>query len=118
MKKIIGIGLLCAAAGLCASALRKKQQAEQKPLYLTGSVVPNPDKKAILVVSFGTSYADTREKTIGAIEEDFRRAFPDYTVRRAFTSGMIIKKLRQRDGIEIDTVEQALQKLYDEGSAP
>ena len=115
MKKIIGIGLLCAAAGLCASALRKKQQAEQKPLYLTGSVVPNPDKKAILVVSFGTSYADTREKTIGAIEEDFRSAFPDYTVRRAFTSGMIIKKLRQRDGIEIDTVEQALQKLYDEG---
>ena len=48
MKKIIGIGLLCAAAGLCASALRKKQQAEQKPLYLTGSVVPNPDKKAII----------------------------------------------------------------------
>ena len=115
MKKMIGLGLFCAAAGLCISALRKKQRTEQKALYLTGSVVPDPNKKAILVVSFGTSYADTREKTIGAIEEDFRRAFPDYTVRRAFTSGMIIKKLRQRDGLEIDTVEQALQKLYDEG---
>ena len=89
MKKIIGIGLLCAAAGLCASALRKKQQAEQKPLYLTGSVVPNPDKKAILVVSFGTSYADTREKTIGAIEEDFRSAFPDIFASVVINDSMV-----------------------------
>ena len=63
------------------------------------------------MVSFGTSYAQTREKTIGAIEEDFRSAFPEYTIRRAFTSKMIIKKLRERDGIEVDTVAQALEKL-------
>ena len=86
-----------------------------KTAILVISFGPNPDKKAILVVSFGTSYADTREKTIGAIEEDFRSAFPDYTVRRAFTSGMIIKKLRERDGIEIDTVDEALEKLYKSG---
>ena len=43
-------------------------------------------KKAILVVSFGTSYAQTREKNIGAIEEDFRSAFPEYTIRRALNS--------------------------------
>lgn len=112
--------MVCSAPPQAFALLRcsKKQQAEQKPLYLTGSVVPNPDKKAILVVSFGTSYADTREKTIGAIEEDFCSAFPDYTVRRAFTSGMIIKKLRQRDGIEIDTVEQACKNFTTRDSAP
>ena len=43
-------------------------------------------KEAVLVVSFGTSYAQTREKTIGAIEEAIRSAFPEYTIRRAFTS--------------------------------
>ena len=72
-------------------------------------------EKELLVVSFGTSYAQTREKTIGAIEEDFRSAFPEYTIRRAFTSKMIIKKLRERDGIEVDTVAQALEKLEAEG---
>lgn len=116
MKKIISLGLICTAAGLCAATLaKKKKEKSRQPLYLSGSVKPDPDKKAILVVSFGTSYAQTREKTIGAIEEDFRRAFPDYTIRRAFTSGMIIKKLQERDGIAVDTVPQALQKLYDEG---
>ncbi len=72
-------------------------------------------KKAILVVSFGTSYNDSREKTIGAVENKITEAFPDYEVRRAFTSGMIINKLKDRDGLEIDNVEQAMQKLYDEG---
>lgn len=72
-------------------------------------------KKAILAVSFGTSYPDTLRKTIGAVEEDIRRAYPDYEVRRAFTSTMIIKKLRERDGVETDTVQSALEKLEKEG---
>ncbi len=71
-------------------------------------------KKAILVVSFGTSYHDTLEKTIGAVERDIRSAFPEYEVRRAFTSNMIIKKLRER-GEATDTVESALEKLILEG---
>ena len=53
---------------------------------------------AILVVSFGTSYNDSREKTIGAIETAIADAFPKWSVRRAFTSRMIIRKLRERDG--------------------
>lgn len=72
-------------------------------------------KKAILVISFGTSYRETLERTIGAVEEDIRRAYPKYEVRRAFTSGMIIKKLRERDGVETDTVSDALEKLVNEG---
>lgn len=71
-------------------------------------------KKAILVVSFGTSYPDTLEKTIGAVERDILSAFPEYEVRRAFTSNIIIKKLRER-GEETDTVESALKKLISDG---
>ena len=48
---------------------------------------------AILAVSFGTSHADTREKTIDRIEEDIQKAYPDDKVYRAWTSKMIIKKI-------------------------
>ncbi len=72
-------------------------------------------KQAILVVSFGTSYLDTLERTIAATEAAIAAAFPTWTVRRAFTSGMIMRKLRTRDGIEIDSVPQALERLLAEG---
>jgi sirohydrochlorin cobaltochelatase len=72
-------------------------------------------KKAILLVSFGTSYAEAREKTIDAIETKVKRAFPEWEVRTAFTSHIIIDILKKRDGIEIDTPEQALGKLDREG---
>ncbi len=71
-------------------------------------------KKAILVVSFGTSHGDTREKTIGAIEKDITEAFPDYEIRRAFTSQMILKVLEKRDGVVIDSVTEAMNKLVEE----
>ncbi len=73
------------------------------------------EKRAILAVSFGTSYHDTFTKTIGAIEAALRAAFPACTLRRAFTSGMIIRKLRERDGVEVDDVPAALEKLAAEG---
>ena len=72
-------------------------------------------KKAILAVSFGTSYPDTLQRTIAATEEMLRKTFPDWEVRRAFTSGMIIRKLQKRDGLEIDTVTQAMKRLEAEG---
>ena len=72
-------------------------------------------KKAILSVSFGTSYPDTLLKTIAATEQALAEAFPDWEVRRAFTSGMIIRKLRERDGVEIENVAQAMHRLEDEG---
>lgn len=72
-------------------------------------------KKAILVVSFGTSYEDTRKLTIERIEERVRETFTSYEVRRAFTSHMIIKVLKERDGIIELTPEEALDKLIDEG---
>lgn len=72
-------------------------------------------KKALLVISFGTSYLETREKTIGAIEKDLQKKFPDHDFRRAFTSRMIIKKLRERDNELVDIPHEALEKLKNEG---
>lgn len=72
-------------------------------------------KKAILVVSFGTSYQETREKTIGAIEQTITETFPEYEMRRAFTSQKIIRKLKNRDGEEIDNVVEALARLKADG---
>ena len=56
-------------------------------------------KKAILVVSFGTSYENTRKLTIEAIEHDIADAFPACPTYRAWTSKMIIAKLKKRDGL-------------------
>lgn len=70
---------------------------------------------AILVVSFGTSHNENRDFTIGAIEESVKKAFPDYEVRRAFTSQIIIDKLKERDGLEIDNVEEALDRAVADG---
>lgn len=72
-------------------------------------------KKAILVVSFGTTYADTRKVTTEAVQNKIQAAFPDYEVRQAFTSRIIIKKLADRDNIKVDTEKQALDKLKAEG---
>lgn len=74
-----------------------------------------PEKKAILVVSFGTTFADTRALTIDAVTDKVRAEFPDYDVRQAFTSRIIIKRLLERDGLYYDTEKQALEKLKDEG---
>lgn len=73
------------------------------------------EKKALLVVSFGTSYEETRAKTIGAIEREAANAYPDREVRRAFTSSMILRVLKKRDGIHIDNVKEALGRLIADG---
>lgn len=75
----------------------------------------DPDKNAILVVSFGTSYNDTRALTIDAIEAAIAGAYPAYEVRRAFTSQIIIDKLRERDGLEINNIGEAMQQLVADG---
>ncbi len=72
-------------------------------------------KRAVLVVSFGTSYHQTRKKTIAACEERIAREFKDYDIKRAFTSQMIIDKLKRRDGISINNPKEALKELYTDG---
>ena len=73
------------------------------------------EKKAILVVSFGTSYLDTLDKTIGAIERKIAAMYPDYRVYRAFTNQMIVKKLKRTRQIEVDTVKEALNRMAADG---
>lgn len=73
------------------------------------------DQRLLLAMSFGTSFADTREKTIGAIERRMAERFPECTVQRCFTSRMIRKKLLERDGLKIDSPEEALQNARERG---
>ncbi len=70
-------------------------------------------KKAILVVSFGSSYKDARESCIEPIEQLIADTFTDYEVRRAFTSRIIVKKLKAQ-GMDIDSEIEAMDKLIDE----
>lgn len=72
-------------------------------------------KRAILVVSFGTTMENTRNRTIGAFERYLSSSFPNFSIRRAFTSEIIIDILKDRDGIIIHTVTQALDILLAEG---
>ena len=72
-------------------------------------------KRAIVVTSFGTSYNENRAKTIEAIERQAVEGFPDWDIRRAFTSRMIIKKILERDGERIDYISDAMERLVSEG---
>ena len=68
-------------------------------------------KKAILAVSFGTTFPETRQKTIGATEKAIGDAFPDYDVFRAFTSRIVRQRIEKNERIQIDDVDTALSKL-------
>ncbi len=72
-------------------------------------------KKAILVVSFGTAYLDALQKSIGSTEENFKVAFPEYEVRRAFTSSAVIEKLAEKCDVQVDGVGEALERLATDG---
>ncbi len=69
----------------------------------------------ILVVSFGTSFNDSRATDIKGIEDAIQEAFPDWTVRRAFTAQIIINHVYARNGEQIDNMDQALQRAVDNG---
>ncbi|MEG0014746.1 MAG: sirohydrochlorin cobaltochelatase [Niameybacter sp.] len=72
-------------------------------------------KRALLVVSFGTTFEDTRKKTIEKCEQDLQNAFSDYAFFRAYTSQMIINKLATRDQLIIPNPSQALTQIYKAG---
>ena len=98
MKKIL---VFLLALALMAGCVGFSCAQEQKPV--------------ILMVSFGTSYNDSRDLTIGAVEAAVQDAYPDYEVRRAFTAQTVIDILRERDGLDIDNVTQAMERLIADG---
>ena len=69
----------------------------------------------LLVVSFGTSFNDSRAEDIGGIEKALQKAYPDWSVRRAFTAQIIINHVQARAGEKIDNMDQALQRAVDNG---
>ena len=71
--------------------------------------------KGLLAVSFGTAYAETRKKTIEAIEADLSAAFPERKLYTAWTSGMILRKLKRLGEETRDTLEEALARMEREG---
>lgn len=119
MKKILSLLLVCSMMlGLVACGT-------QTPAETTAAATEAPEtvataeavaaKPVVLAVSFGTSYNDSRDITIGAVEEALQKAYPDYEVRRAFTSQIVIDILAERDGLEIDNVTEAMERLVADG---
>ncbi len=109
-KKLLNEMVSEQSISICMSegrgAYLRHAQALEKKYGLSLSYRP-----AIIMVSFGTSYAETRENTIGAVERIVQKAYPDIPVFRAFTSKIIIQKLK-REGIDIVSVPEMLNKLY------
>ncbi len=69
----------------------------------------------LLVVSFGTSFNDSRAEDIGGIEKALQTAYPDWSVRRAFTAQIIINHVQARDDEKIDNMDQALERAVNNG---
>ncbi|MBE6464481.1 MAG: hypothetical protein E7003_04085 [Eggerthellaceae bacterium] len=69
----------------------------------------------ILVVSFGTSFNNSRAADIGGVEKAIQAAYPDWSVRRAFTAQIIINHIYARDGVKIDNMQQALDRAVANG---
>ena len=75
----------------------------------------NIGENEILVVSFGTSFNDSRAEDIGCVEKALQAAYPDWSVRRAFTAQIIINHVQARDDEKIDNMDQALERAVDNG---
>ena len=120
----------CEAAKAAWDALTDAQKAlvegeEARPDYFgldTGDASKddprNQDEigeKELLVVSFGTSFNDSRVADIKSIEDALQEANPDWSVRRAFTAQIIINHIQARDGEKIDNMEQALERAVANG---
>ena len=122
IKKILAC-LLCLALALSVfGPISAFAEGEDEENYDTGDAAlddprngDNIGEKELLVVSFGTSFNDSRRLTIGAIEGDLQEAFPDWSVRRAFTSQIIIDHVKSRDGEAIDNVHEALERAVNNG---
>ncbi|MDE6314256.1 MAG: sirohydrochlorin cobaltochelatase [Lachnospiraceae bacterium] len=99
-----------------------QEAADEEEDYTTGDAsldnTRNQDEigeNELLVISFGTSFNDNRRLTIGAVENKMEEAFTDYSVRRGFTSQIIIDHVKKRDQVTIDNVEEALNRAVDNG---
>ena len=119
MKKLLSIILVLGIVfGLAGSAFAEEEEENYETGDASLDLARNEDgigEKELLVVSFGTSFNDSRRLTIGGIERALQKAFPDWSVRRAITSQIIIDHVKSRDGEVIDNVSEALDRAVDNG---
>ena len=105
-----------------ASKTMLVDESEEDEAWDTGDAgLDNPrnqdgiGEKEILVVSFGTSFNDSRRETIGAVEAAMEKAFPEMSVRRGFTAQIVIDHIALRDDETIDNFGEAIQRALDNG---
>ena len=137
MKKLLALLLVFAMAAALFAGCNGKPEATEPTATTDTTTAPTEDdgenydtgdasldnprnqdeigENELLVVSFGTSYNDNRRLTIGAIEAAMEKAFPEYSVRRGFTSQIIIDHVKDRDGEIIDNVGEALDRAVANG---
>ena len=137
MKKLLALLLVFAMAAALFAGCNGKPEATEPTATTDTTTAPTEDdgenydtgdasldnprnqdeigESELLVVSFGTSYNDNRRLTIGAIEAAMEKAFPEYSVRRGFTSQIIIDHVKDRDGEVIDNVGEALDRAVANG---
>ncbi len=115
VKSVSLLLAICAMFSIMGCSKDTVDKGEQSMPQQSSMATKEEVKPVLLAVSFGSSYNETREKTIGAIEKAMQSAYPEYEVRRAFTSQTIINILARREKLEIDNVEQAMQRLVDDG---
>ena len=119
---ILSVSASAAFAASPSAAPAEQDAEEEEENYETGDASlddpRNEDQigdQELLVVSFGTSYNDSRRLTIGGIESRLEKDFPEWSVRRGFTSQIIIDHVLRRDGEKIDNVTEALDRAIDNG---
>ncbi len=125
MKKLLACLLALTMLATLLAACAKKEETvpeDDDENYNTGDASLDDPRNAddigadeLLVVSFGTSFNDSRRETIGAIEAALEQAFPEWSVRRGFTSQIIIDHVKTRDGEVIDNVGEALDRAVANG---
>ena len=117
MKKLLAI-LIALILALSFAALAEEDEENYDTGDAALDLIRNEDgigERELLVVSFGTSYNDSRRLTIGGIEAAIAEAIPDYAVRRGFTAQIIIDHVERRDGVHIDNMTEALDRAVANG---
>ena len=119
---ILSVSASAAFAASPSAAPAEQDTEEEEENYETGDASlddpRNEDQisdQELLVVSFGTSYNNSRRLTIGGIESRLEKDFPEWSLRRGFTSQIIIDHVLRRDGEKIDNVTEALDRAIDNG---
>lgn len=109
MKKLFAAMMM--AATMSAALYGEEGGFVKSDFYKT---MEKNDKASVLMVHFGTNFDDTRKNTIAAVNDEAKKEFPDMEIREAYTSRIIMRRLKER-GIVKDNPAEALDKLAKEG---